>query len=142
MLPISFELQPRPERSESHLSLFVLGPRATLLAQRHLEDKRLFGGVEDAVGGRHRHPVAGVDSVVSLREWTCTIPGNSTDMHVTPTIDYALVMAGEIDMEIDNGVVVHLHEGDVLVQRATVHNWLNKGPGICKMAFVLMDAQP
>jgi mannose-6-phosphate isomerase-like protein (cupin superfamily) len=69
-------------------------------------------------------------------------PGNSTDMHVTPTIDYALVMSGEIDMELDDGVVVHLNEGDVLIQRATVHNWLNEGPGVCKMAFVLMDAQP
>jgi len=69
-------------------------------------------------------------------------PGNSTDMHVTPTIDYALVMSGEIDMELDDGVVVHLNEGDVLIQRATVHNWLNKGPGVCKMAFVLMDARP
>ena len=69
-------------------------------------------------------------------------PGNTTDMHVTQTIDYALVMSGEIDMELDDGAVVTLKEGDVLVQRATVHNWLNKGPGVCKMAFVLIDATP
>ena len=69
-------------------------------------------------------------------------PGNATDMHITSTIDYALVMSGEIDMELDDGVTVTLKEGDVLVQRATIHNWLNKGPGVCKMAFVLMDATP
>ena len=68
-------------------------------------------------------------------------PGNTPDMHVTPTIDYAVVMSGEIDMEVDDGVMVHLKAGDVLVQRATVHNWLNRGTGPCTMAFILIDAQ-
>jgi quercetin dioxygenase-like cupin family protein len=69
-------------------------------------------------------------------------PGNEQDMHVTPTIDYALVMSGEIDMELDDGVTVHLEQGDVLVQRATVHNWINRGSEPCLMAFVLIDASP
>ena len=69
-------------------------------------------------------------------------PGNEYDMHVTPTIDYALVMKGEIDMEMDDGVVVHLNEGDALVQRATVHNWVNRGTAPCVIAFILIDAQP
>ena len=68
-------------------------------------------------------------------------PGNTTDMHVTPTIDYALVMSGEIDMELDDGVVVHLKEGDALVQRATVHNWRNHGTEPCVIAFILIDSQ-
>ena len=69
-------------------------------------------------------------------------PGNGPDMHVTQTIDYALVMSGEIDMELDDGVKVHLWEGDVLVQRATVHNWVNRGTQPCRMAFILIDASP
>ena len=69
-------------------------------------------------------------------------PGNERDMHVTPTIDYAVVISGEIDMELDDGVEVHLQAGDVLVQRATVHNWVNRGDAPCVIAFVLMDAQP
>ena len=69
-------------------------------------------------------------------------PGNGPDMHVTQTIDYALVMSGEIDMELDDGVKVHLSEGDVLVQRATVHNWVNRGTQPCRMAFILIDASP
>ena len=69
-------------------------------------------------------------------------PGNGTDMHVTSTIDYALILSGEIDMELDDGVEVHLSQGDVLVQRATVHNWINRGPGVCRMAFILIDATP
>ncbi len=69
-------------------------------------------------------------------------PGNERDMHVTPTIDYAVVISGEIDMELDDGVEVHLQAGDVLVQRATVHNWNNRGPAPCVIAFILIDAQP
>ena len=63
-------------------------------------------------------------------------------MHVTPTIDYAVVMSGEIDMELDDGVEVRLQAGDMLVQRATVHNWVNRGDAPCVIAFVLIDAQP
>ena len=69
-------------------------------------------------------------------------PGNTPDMHVTQTIDYAVVISGEIDMELDDGAEVHLSAGDVLVQRATVHNWLNRGTEPCRIAFILIDASP
>lgn len=69
-------------------------------------------------------------------------PGVSPRMHRTDTIDYAIVMSGEIDMELDNGVVVHIKAGDVLVQRGTVHNWINKGTEPCIVAFILIDAKP
>ena len=69
-------------------------------------------------------------------------PGNAQDMHVTQTIDYALVMSGEIDMELGGGVEVHLTKGDLLVQRATVHNWVNRGTEPCTIAFILIDASP
>jgi hypothetical protein len=68
-------------------------------------------------------------------------PGNERDMHITPTIDYALVLKGEIDMDLDDGVSVHLNEGDVLIQRATIHNWANKGTESCVIAFILIDTQ-
>ncbi len=68
-------------------------------------------------------------------------PGNQVDMHVTPTIDYALVLKGEIDMDLDEGLSVHLKAGDVLVQRATIHNWANHGAEPCVIAFILIDAQ-
>ena len=69
-------------------------------------------------------------------------PGNESDNHITQTIDYALVLKGEIDMALDDGASVHLQEGDVLVQRATVHNWMNRGTEPCVIAFILIDAQP
>ena len=70
-------------------------------------------------------------------------PGNSARVHRTDSIDYAVVMSGEIDMELEpGGEVVHLRAGDVLVQRGTIHNWINKGPEPCAIAFILIDARP
>lgn len=61
--------------------------------------------------------------------------------HRTDSIDYAVVLSGEIDMELDDSVV-HLKAGDVLVQRGTIHNWVNRGTQPCVIAFVLIDAKP
>src|SRR5438876_1581548 len=69
-------------------------------------------------------------------------PGVAPRNHRTDSIDYAVVMSGEIDMELDDGRSVHLEAGDVLVQRGTIHNWVNKGKTPCQIAFVLVDAKP
>ena len=68
-------------------------------------------------------------------------PGVAPRVHRTDSIDYAIVVSGEIDMELDNSVV-HLKAGDVLVQRGTIHNWVNRGSAPCVIAFVLIDAKP
>jgi len=68
-------------------------------------------------------------------------PGVAPRVHRTNSIDYAVVISGEIDMELDNSVV-HLKAGDVLVQRGTIHNWVNRGNAPCVIAFVLIDAKP
>ena len=69
-------------------------------------------------------------------------PGNSPRVHRTDSLDYAVIMSGEIDMELDDGKSVHLKAGDVLVQRGTIHNWVNKGTAPCVIAFVLIAAKP
>ena len=69
-------------------------------------------------------------------------PGVSPRNHRTDSIDYAVVMSGAIEMELDDGVVVKLKAGDVLVQRGTIHNWVNRGPEVCTVAFVLISAKP
>ena len=69
-------------------------------------------------------------------------PGNAPRMHRTDSIDYAVVMSGEIDMELDDGVVVPLKAGDVLVQRGTIHNWVNRGSAPCVIACALIEARP
>ena len=68
-------------------------------------------------------------------------PGVAPRVHRTDSIDYAVVISGEIDMELDDSVV-HLKAGDVLVQRGTIHNWVNRGNAPCVIAFVLIDAKP
>ena len=68
-------------------------------------------------------------------------PGVAPRNHRTDSIDYAVLVSGEIDMELENSVV-HLKAGDVLVQRGTIHNWVNRGTTPCVMAFILIDAKP
>lgn len=68
-------------------------------------------------------------------------PGVSPRNHRTDSIDYAVVMSGEVDMELDD-TTVHLKAGDVLVQRGTIHNWVNRGTQPCVIAFVLIAAKP
>ncbi len=62
-------------------------------------------------------------------------------MHLTHSVDYAIIMRGEIDMILDD-TEVHLRAGDVVVQRGNNHAWSNKGSEPCTIAFVLIDADP
>jgi quercetin dioxygenase-like cupin family protein len=68
-------------------------------------------------------------------------PGVQQRVHRTDTIDYIVVMSGEIDMELEAGEEVHLKAGDVMVQRGTVHNWINRGSQTCVLAVILIHAQ-
>ena len=62
-------------------------------------------------------------------------------MHRTETIDYVIVLSGEIDMETDDSTI-KLKAGDVLVQRGTNHAWINHGTEPARVAFILVDAVP
>jgi quercetin dioxygenase-like cupin family protein len=66
-------------------------------------------------------------------------PARHAAMHRTKSIDYAVVLSGEIDMLLDDSEI-HLKAGDVLVQRGTNHAWVNRGTKPCLIAFVLIDA--
>ena len=69
-------------------------------------------------------------------------PNNQPTMHRTETIDYIVVLSGKIDMELDEGKVVTMGPGEVMIQRGTNHAWINRYDEVCRMAFVLVDAQP
>jgi quercetin dioxygenase-like cupin family protein len=62
-------------------------------------------------------------------------------MHATDTVDYGVVLAGEMWMELDDGVEVHLGAGDCVVQNGTWHGWRNRGDRPCVMAFVVVGAE-
>ena len=68
-------------------------------------------------------------------------PGVAPRMHRTQTIDYAVVISGEIEMRLDIGSV-RLRAGDVLVQQTTIHDWINDGREPCRVAFVLVPTEP
>jgi quercetin dioxygenase-like cupin family protein len=67
-------------------------------------------------------------------------PGLAARNHRTDSIDYIVVMSGEIDMELDD-TTVHLRAGDVMVQRGTIHNWVNSGTTPCVLAVILIAAK-
>jgi len=67
-------------------------------------------------------------------------PGVAARNHRTDSIDYITVISGEIDMELDDSTV-HLQAGDVMVQRGTIHNWINRGTAPCVLTVVLIDAK-
>jgi quercetin dioxygenase-like cupin family protein len=62
-------------------------------------------------------------------------------MHRTRTVDYVIVLQGEIDMLLDDSEI-HLKTGDILVQQGTNHAWVNRGTEVCRLAIVLLDAKP
>ena len=66
--------------------------------------------------------------------------GPHPGMHETETVDYALVMSGEIFAIMDEGETL-LKAGDVLIQRGTNHAWSNRSDEYCRIAFVLIDGK-
>jgi mannose-6-phosphate isomerase-like protein (cupin superfamily) len=68
------------------------------------------------------------------------LPVRHPMMHRTRTVDYAIIMSGEIDMMLDDAVV-HVKAGDVVIQQATNHAWVNHSGAPCRVMFVLMDSK-
>lgn len=68
-------------------------------------------------------------------------PGSSAPMHRTKTIDYGIVLDGEVDLELDDGTVTRLGVGDVVVQRGTAHAWFNRSDAVTRLLFVLVDGE-
>jgi quercetin dioxygenase-like cupin family protein len=62
-------------------------------------------------------------------------------MHFTDTVDYGILVDGEISLELDNGKTAALKPGDVVVQNGTRHAWRNRGDKAAKMVFVLIGAR-
>jgi len=70
-------------------------------------------------------------------------PGYACGMHRTQSLDYGIVLEGEVDMVLDSGETHPMKRGDVAVQRATNHQWVNRSQTEwARMMFVLQDCQP
>lgn len=81
-----------------------------------------------------------LQKIVGDRAPTKGLPMTHPAMHRTRSVDYAVVLSGEIDMMLDDSVV-HLKPGDVVIQQATNHAWINRGTQSSRILFVLMDAK-
>lgn len=67
--------------------------------------------------------------------------GQRSPMHRTRTVDYGIVLEGEMVMLLDDGSEVPLEAGDVVIQRGTNHAWENRSSAMARMAFILLDGE-
>jgi len=68
------------------------------------------------------------------------LPGKESPMHRTNSIDYGIVLEGEIELELDDGAKRTVRRGGIIVQRGTNHLWRNTTDKPCRIAFVLIEA--
>jgi mannose-6-phosphate isomerase-like protein (cupin superfamily) len=92
-------------------------------------------------------PGPDVDIAAAIADLGAALPGllehNEPDepgMHTTATIDFEVVLSGEVVLELDDGATVHLHPGDTVVQNGTRHRWSNPGPVPATLAVFLCGA--
>lgn len=93
----------------------------------------------DRVDGRDRDAGLTLNggSVVRI---TDILPGQQSPFHRTNSIDYGIVLQGEIELELDDGRKKTIREHGVIVQRGTNHLWRNTTDKVCRIAFILIEA--
>ncbi len=92
-------------------------------------------------------PAPDVDIAKAIADLDAALPGllahNEPDapgMHTTSTIDFEVVLSGEVVLELDDGATVHLRPGDTVVQNGTRHRWSNPGTEPATLAVFLVGA--
>jgi quercetin dioxygenase-like cupin family protein len=96
-----------------------------------------YSGTADAAAGDFKvePPLGG--SVCRIAVYK---PGASVEIHTTQTVDYIIVISGELTMVLEDREIV-LYPGDVVVQQATPHGWANRADTECVVAAVLVTAE-
>ena len=70
------------------------------------------------------------------------LPGGESPMHRTNSIDYGIVLSGEVELKLDNGETRTVGPNGIFIQRGTIHLWRNNGDVPCRIVFVLIEAPP
>ena len=83
-------------------------------------------------------PAAGAEQFQHLPGLAERFEMDNPGMHTTQTVDYAVVLGGEIWLELEDGEPAQLGAGDIVVQQRTRHAWRNRGTESARMAFVLI----
>ncbi|MPT49022.1 MAG: cupin domain-containing protein [Sphingobium sp.] len=68
------------------------------------------------------------------------LPGKESPMHRTNSIDYGIILSGEIELELEDGRKKTVREGGIIIQRGTNHLWRNTTSNPCRIAFILIEA--
>lgn len=68
------------------------------------------------------------------------LPGKESPMHRTNSVDYGIVLQGEIELELEDGAKRKVRQGGIIIQRGTNHLWRNTSDKVCRIAFVLIEA--
>ncbi len=95
----------------------------------------------DETDGRDRDPGLTLKQGSVIRT-VDMLPGKVSPMHRTNSIDYGIVLFGQVVLELDDGSATPLGPGDVVVQRGTMHRWRNTTDKPCRIAFILVEAPP
>lgn len=97
---------------------------------------------DDPVDGREREAGLTLNGGSVIRT-VDMLPGRSSPMHRTSSIDYGIVLSGRLELELDDGATIALSPGDIVVQRGTIHLWRNPSrTEPCRIVFVLTEATP
>ncbi|CAN5711971.1 hypothetical protein BH10BAC2_BH10BAC2_16890 [soil metagenome] len=121
----------------SKLLLFLLVMRTTIWTTTIVP-----ADLNDETDGRERDAGTTLKggSVIRIVDM---LPGASSPMHRTNSIDYGVIISGTIELELDNNIFKTLAAGDIIVQRGTIHKWRNpSAETICRIVFVLTEAKP
>lgn len=119
--------QPRyfPPRHGFRFGFFTIPPNSVTRAEREL-----------------------LNTPANLQELQLKLPGmldvlerDQPGMHTTDTIDYDVVVSGEVFLELDGGAEVHLKAGDCVIQNGTRHAWRNRSSQNCVIAVTLLGAE-
>ena len=89
----------------------------------------------------------GTDLASVAEEMVANLPGlaqamepENPGMHTTDTVDYDIIMSGELSLELDDGKQIQLKPGDIVIQNGTRHRWRNTGKKPCVMYSILVGA--
>lgn len=115
-----------PEPGETHLLLFRLPSPSELAAAAEM------GSTPESILEEFRTKLPDLTAAADLE----------TGLHATPTVDYIIVLTGSVLMALDDGTIVTLGPGDVVVQNGTAHAWYNGGEEGAVLAAVMVGGQP
>jgi len=121
---------------EPHEERVTLAPPAHGTRIRVLDFPPETGSAQNATAAQARELFAMIGAAGASTNATGT--ARHTHMHRTETIDYGIVLEGEITLLVDEGETT-VRAGDIVVQRGTNHGWTNRSGKNCRVAFILID---